>query len=74
VKLAALERPFVSEYVEARYVKFVLRKAQLAEHPLAASQMINELLRDLSSLQTLNDASAQTLASIRLLALILAAN
>jgi hypothetical protein len=57
----------MSEYVEARYVKHVLRKAQLAERELA-SQLINELFRDLSSLQTLSDAGQQTLKSIHSLA------
>jgi hypothetical protein len=61
----------MSEYVEARYVRFVLQKAELAEHQLA-SQLINDLLRDLTSLQILSDAGAQTLTSIRLLALRLA--
>ena len=44
----------MSEYVEARYVKSVLREARLAVQKIAAT-MINDLLRDLSSLQTLND-------------------
>jgi hypothetical protein len=58
----------MTEYVEARYVKFVLRKAQSAESDVA-SQLVHDLLRDLHSLQTLNDAGAQTLRSIRSLAL-----
>jgi hypothetical protein len=57
----------MSEYVEARYVKYVLRKAQDAEQEVA-SQVINDLFRDLSSLQTLSNAGQQTLPSIRLLA------
>jgi hypothetical protein len=56
----------MSEYVEARYVKYVLRKAQFAELEVA-SQLINDLFRDLSLLQTLSDAGQQTLTSIRLL-------
>jgi hypothetical protein len=61
----------MSEYVEARYVKHILRKAQLAE-PELASQLINELFRDLSSLRTLSDAGQQTLKSIHALAVSLA--
>ena len=60
----------MSEYVEARYVKYVLRKAQLAEQEVA-SQLINDLFRDLSSLQTLSNAGQQTLSSLRLLAITL---
>jgi hypothetical protein len=58
----------MSEYVEARYVKYVLRKAQFAEQEVA-SELINDLFRDLSSLQTLSNAGQQTLPSIRLLAI-----
>ena len=58
----------MSEYVEARYVKYVLRKAQLTEQEVA-SQLINDLFRDLSSLQTLSDGGQQTLSSLRLLAI-----
>ena len=47
----------MSEYVETRYVKSVLREARLAVQKIAAT-MINDLLRDLSSLQTLNDQCA----------------
>ena len=57
----------MSEYVEARYVKYVLRKAQFTEQEVA-SQLINDLFRDLSSLQTLSNAGQQTLPSIHLLA------
>jgi hypothetical protein len=45
-------------YVEARYVKSVLREAQSADQDVAC-KLIDDLLRDLRSLQTLNDASAQ---------------
>jgi hypothetical protein len=61
----------MSEYVEARYVKSVLQEARSAE-PDGAAKLINDLLRDLSSLQRLSEASKQTLTSIRLLALSLA--
>jgi hypothetical protein len=47
----------VSEYVEARYVKSVLREARSAVQEITAT-MINDLSRDLSSLQTLNDQCA----------------
>jgi hypothetical protein len=57
----------MSEYVEARYAKYVLQKARSAEQQVA-SQLINDLFRDLSSLQTSSDAGEQTLKSIRLLA------
>jgi hypothetical protein len=58
----------MTDYVEARYVKFVLRKAQAAETDVA-SELVHDLLRDLHSIQTKNDAGAQTLRSIRSLAL-----
>jgi hypothetical protein len=58
----------MTEYVEARYVKFVLRKAQAAESDVA-SQLVHDLLCDLHSLKKLDDAGAQTLRSIRSLAL-----
>ena len=58
----------MSEYVEARYAKLVLREARVAEDDLA-SRLVNELLRDLSSRQKLNPARAQALTSIRALAL-----
>ena len=58
----------MTEYVEARYVKFVLREAQAAE-PEAASQLVHNLLRDLHSVRKLNDAGAKTLRSIQSLAL-----
>jgi len=48
----------MSEYVEARYAKLVLREARLAEEDVA-SKLINELLHDLKSLQNLNSASAR---------------
>jgi len=54
----------MTDYVEARYVKFVLRKAQAAESDVA-SELVHDLLRDLHSIQTKNDAGAQTLRSIR---------
>jgi len=58
----------MSEYVEARYAKLILDEARLAEQDVA-SKLVKELLRDLSSQQRLNCASAQTVSSIRLLAL-----
>jgi hypothetical protein len=58
----------MTDYVEARYVKLVLRKAQAAESDVA-SELVHDLLRDLHSIQTKNDAGAQTLRSIRSLAL-----
>ena len=61
----------MSEYVEARYVKSVLQEARSAE-PDGAAKLINDLLRDLSSLQRLSEAREQTLKSIQLLALSLA--
>jgi len=54
----------VAWLVEARYVKYTLQKAQLADQE-TASQLIADLLRDLGSLRALSDAGAQTLASIR---------
>jgi hypothetical protein len=41
----------MSEYVEARYVKLVLREARLAEEDVA-SKLINELLHDLNRFKT----------------------
>jgi hypothetical protein len=41
----------MSEYVEARYAKLVLREARLAEEDVA-SKLINELLHDLKSFKT----------------------
>jgi hypothetical protein len=58
----------MSEYVEARYAKLVLREACLAREDEAA-KLVNDLLRDLGSLQNFNSARAQALTSIRLLAL-----
>jgi hypothetical protein len=58
----------MSEYVEARYVRLVLREARLAEEAVA-SKLINGLLHDLKPFQNLNSARAQAVASIRLLAL-----
>jgi hypothetical protein len=58
----------MSEYVEARYARLVLRKARMAEKDVA-SKLINELLLDLKPFQNLNSARAQAVASIRLLAL-----
>lgn len=57
----------MSEYVEARYAKFVLRDAEVAKDDLA-SKLVNDLLRDLNSPQRLNSARAQALTSIRVLA------
>jgi hypothetical protein len=58
----------MSEYVEARYARLVLREARLAEEDLA-SKLINELLDDLKSFQNLNSARAQAVTSIRQLSL-----
>jgi len=58
----------MSEYVEARYAKLVLREARLANEDMA-SKLVNDLLRDLGSLQRPNTARAQAVTSIRLLAL-----
>lgn len=58
----------MSEYVEARYAKLILREARLANEA-EASKLVNDLLRDLSPLQTWNAARAQALTSLRVLAL-----
>jgi hypothetical protein len=63
----------MSEYVEARYAKLVLREARLAEEDVA-SKLINELLHDLKSFQNLNSQNlnsvrAQAVTSIRQLSL-----
>jgi hypothetical protein len=58
----------MSEYVEARYAKLVLREARMATGDVA-SRLLNELLRDLNSPQKLNSPRGQALVSIRLLAL-----
>jgi hypothetical protein len=58
----------MSEYVEARYAKLVLREARLAEEDLA-SKLIDELLHDLKSFQNLSSARAQAVTSIRQLSL-----
>lgn len=57
----------MSEYVEARYARLVLREAEVAKDGLA-SKLVNDLLRDLNSPQRLNSARAQALTSIRGLA------
>jgi hypothetical protein len=57
----------MSEYVEARYARLVLREACRKEDE--AAKLINDLLRDLDSLQDSNSARAEALTSIRLLAL-----
>jgi hypothetical protein len=61
-------RVSMSEYVEARYAKLVLREASLSEEHVA-SKLINELLHDLKSFQNLNSARAQAVTSIRQLSL-----
>jgi hypothetical protein len=58
----------MSEYVEARYARLRLQEARIANED-QASKLVNDLLRDLSSLRTLNTARAQALTSIRVLAL-----
>ena len=57
----------MSEYVEARYAKHVLREAEVAKDDLA-SKLVNDLLCDLNSPRRLNPARAQALTSIRALA------
>jgi hypothetical protein len=58
----------MSEYVEARYAKLVLREARVANEA-EASRLVNGLLRDLSPPRASNVARAQALTSIRVLAL-----
>jgi hypothetical protein len=58
----------MSDYVEARCAKLVLREARLAKEDVA-SKLVNELLYDLGSLQESNAARARALTSIHLLAL-----
>ena len=58
----------MSEYVEARNAKRVLREARAAKDDVA-SRLVNDLLRDLYSPQKLNNARAQALTSIRVLAI-----
>ena len=43
----------MSEYVEARYARLMLREARLADQDVAC-KLINDLLRDLSSLPKSN--------------------
>ena len=57
----------MSEYVEARYAKLVLCEARVAKDDVA-SQLVNDLLRDLNSPQELNPARARAVTSIRVLA------
>lgn len=54
----------MSEYVEARYAKLVLREARLAEEDVA-SKLINDLLHDLKAFQNLNSARALAVTAIR---------
>jgi hypothetical protein len=58
----------MSEYVEARYARLRLQEARGAEED-QASKLVNELLRDLRPLGTLNAARARALTTIRVLAL-----
>ena len=58
----------MSDYVEARYAKLVLQEARLAREDVA-SKLVNDLLRDLGSLQKSNAARARALTSIHSLAL-----
>ena len=58
----------MSEYVEARYAKLVLREARFAEENVAA-KLINGLLHDLKPFHNSNSARAQAVTSIRQLAL-----
>jgi len=58
----------MSEYVEARYARLVLREARVAKDEMA-SKLVNDLLHDLGSFRTMNSARTQALTSIRTLAL-----
>ena len=58
----------MSEYVEARYARLMLRDLQAATQDEAAKRL-NDLLRDLGSPQRLSSAGAKALTSIGLLAL-----
>ena len=58
----------MSDYVEARYAKLVLREAREATDEIA-SKLVNDLLHDLNSFQKTNSARALALTSIRVLAL-----
>jgi hypothetical protein len=58
----------MSEYVEARYAKLVLREARGADEAEAA-RLVHDLLRDLAPPRASNVARAQALTSIRVLAL-----
>ena len=58
----------MSEYVEARYAKLILREARLVDEA-QASRLVNDLLRDLKPVRPFNDARAQALTSLRVLAL-----
>jgi hypothetical protein len=57
----------MSEYVEARYAKLMLREANTAAEGEAA-KLVNTLLHDLGTNEKSDFARAQALASIRLLA------
>ncbi len=58
----------MSEYVEARYARLMLRDLQAATQDEAAKRL-NDLLRDLGSPHRLSSAGAKALTSIGLLAL-----
>ena len=58
----------MSEYVEARYAKLVLREARGADEA-EASRLVHDLLRDLAPPRASNAARAQAMTSIRVLAL-----
>ena len=53
----------MSDYVEARYAKLVLREARLAEEDIA-SKLVNELLHDLGSLRESNAARLSPAISV----------
>jgi hypothetical protein len=57
----------MSEYVEARYARLMLRDLHTAKQDEATKQL-SDLLRDLGSPRRLSSAGAEALTSIRLLA------
>jgi hypothetical protein len=58
----------MSEYVEARYARLILRDLHAATQDEAARRL-SDLLRDIGSPRRLSSAGAEALTSIRLLAL-----
>lgn len=57
----------MSEYVEARYARLMLRDLQAARQD-EATKRLSDLLRDLGSPRRVSSAGAKALSSIRLLA------